>query len=39
MERVLNMAKDIDKTFRRKGRKGLESGKGYGILEEKKKFW
>ena len=36
---MLKTVKVIDKLARRKERLCQKSGKGYGILEEKKKFW
>ena len=35
---VLNIAKDVDKTFYRKGRKGLESGRGMAFWKKRKSF-
>jgi hypothetical protein len=35
---VLNVAKDVDKTFHRKGRKGLESGRGTAFWKKIKSF-
>lgn len=35
---MLNMAKDVYKTFRKRGRKGLESGRGATFWEKRKSF-
>ena len=35
---VLNIVKDVDKAFRRKGRKGLESGRGTAFWKKRKSF-
>ena len=35
---MLNVAKDVDKTFHRKGRKGLESGRGTAFWKKIKSF-